>query len=81
MTHLKQENITEPSKQYNTNLTGTVRIYSPKILLHSYVPAIIMNCFFKFTTAAQNVCGDALQLLSEEGHVGLSDIHTIQHCD
>lgn len=31
--------------------------------------------------AAQNVRGNALQLLPEEGHVGLSGIHTLQHRD
>lgn len=31
--------------------------------------------------AAQDVRGNALQLLPEEGHVGLSGIHTLQHRD
>lgn len=31
--------------------------------------------------AAQDVRGNVLQLLPEEGHVGLSGIHTLQHCD
>lgn len=31
--------------------------------------------------AAQNVRGNALQLLPEERHVGLSGIHTLQHRD
>lgn len=35
------------------------------------------NC----TSATQNVCGKELQLLSEEGHVGLSGINTLQNCD
>lgn len=35
----------------------------------------------RFTVAAQDVCCNVLQLLSEEGHVGLSDINALQHCD
>ncbi len=35
----------------------------------------------KFTSAAQNVSGNVLQLLSEEGHVGLSDVNALQHGD
>lgn len=35
----------------------------------------------EFTIAAQNVCGDASQLLSEESHVGLGDINALQHAD
>lgn len=37
--------------------------------------------FIKVTMAAEDVCGDALQLLPEEGHVGLCGIHTLQHRD
>lgn len=33
----------------------------------------------KRTGAAQDVCGKELQLLPEEGHVGLSDVHTLQN--
>lgn len=40
-----------------------------------------MNTADNFTSAAQNVCGNVLQLLSEEGHVGLSDVNALQHCD
>lgn len=35
----------------------------------------------EFTTATQNMCGDASQLLSEERHVRLSNINTLQHRD
>ena len=33
------------------------------------------------TCAAQDVCGDAGQLLSETGHVGLGDVHPLKHAD
>lgn len=33
------------------------------------------------TGAAQDVRGEELQLLSEEGHVGLSDVDTLQDRD
>lgn len=35
----------------------------------------------KRTGAAQDVCGKELQLLPEEGHVGLSDVDTLHNCD
>lgn len=35
----------------------------------------------KCTCATKDVCGDVRQLLSKEGHVGLGDIHPLQHGD
>lgn len=60
-----------------------IQIAGAKTSLHkpNHLNQVNLMFFLKFTSASQNVCGNLLQLLSEEGHVGLSGVNALQHCD